>query len=467
MKIAALFATVPLLGLLVAQTELARVDEAAFRAINDLGPGPQWLWALLDPHTRNYLVLIAVAVAAALVTNPLRVPSVFARVFGSALVSWVLLEAVYAVYERPRPEEIVSAASLNGHSWAHMNSFPSGHMAITAALAVATAIAFPRLRYALWAYVAAVAFSRVMFGAHFPLDAVAGTALGIASALIVARLFRPVGRLQAGATADGEETPTADPLPKHAVAAVMPSYNDVPTRQLVEGVLEHVGRLVLVDDGSDATVARQLNHIAATVGAELVRREERGGKGSAVRSGIDHLLVSGTPPEAVLVIDADGQHPASMIPRFVGAGANADLVIGDRFGDLREMPLQRRLANVATSRLFQLTTGHAVRDTQNGMRLFRAETLSSHPAGGYEAESAHLKRVLRDGLRVAWVSMPAIYAEEKSSFRAGRDSAKVIWAIVRPAPRPRRERPGKGAPRQPSLLPSGDLRAQALKEGRS
>ena len=116
----------------------------------------------------------------------------------------------------------------------------------------------------------------------------------------------------------------------------MPSYNDVPTRHLVEGVLEHVGRLVLVDDGSDATVARQLNHIAAIEGAELVRREERGGKGSAVRSGIDHLLVSGTPPEAVLVIDADGQHPASMIPRFVGAGANADLVIGDRFGDLRD-----------------------------------------------------------------------------------------------------------------------------------
>jgi len=463
-KTAALFATVPLLGLLVAQTELARVDEAAFRAINDLGPGPQWLWDLLDPHTRNYLVLIALAVAAALVTNPLRVPSVFARVFGSALVSWGLLEAVYAVYERPRPEEIVSAASLNGHSWAHMNSFPSGHMAITAALAVATAIAFPRLRYALWAYVAAIAFSRVMFGAHFPLDAVAGTALGIASALIVARLFGRVGRvgrLQAAATADGEETPTADPLPKHAVAAVMPSYNDVPTRYLVEGVLEHVGRLVLVDDGSDPTVARQLDHIAAIVGVELVRRDERGGKGSAVRSGIDHLLVSATPPEAVIVIDADGQHPASAIPRFVAAGASADLVIGDRFGDLREMPLQRRMANVATSRLFQLTTGHAVRDTQNGMRLFRAETLSSHPAGGYEAESAHLKRVLRDGRRVSWVSMPAIYADEKSSFRAGRDSAKVIWAIVRPARRTGRERPGKGAPRQPSLPRSGDSQRAA------
>jgi membrane-associated phospholipid phosphatase len=59
-------------------------------------------------------------------------------------------------------------------------------MAITAALAVATALAFPRLRYALWIYVAAVAWTRVMFGAHFPLDVLAGTALGTASALLVA-----------------------------------------------------------------------------------------------------------------------------------------------------------------------------------------------------------------------------------------------------------------------------------------
>jgi dolichol-phosphate mannosyltransferase len=317
-----------------------------------------------------------------------------------------------------------------------MNSFPSGHMAITAALAVATAIAFPRLRYALWAYVAAIAFSRVMFGAHFPLDVVAGTALGIASALLVAGLFRRLRRPTGAPAAGPGVTPSADPLPAEVVAAVMPSYNDVPTRGLVEGVLAHVGRLVLVDDGSDPTVGLELDRIAAAVGAEVVHRDERGGKGTAVRTGVDHLLDGSAPPEAVLVLDADGQHPASAIPQFVAAGASADLVIGDRFGDLRDMPLQRRLANLATSRLFQLTTGRVVRDTQNGMRLYRPGALATLPAGGYEAETAHLRRVLLDGLRVAWVPMPAIYQDEESSFRPGSDSAKVIWAILRPTRRP-------------------------------
>lgn len=141
-------------------------------------------------------------------------------------------------------------------------------MAITAALAVAVALAFPRLRFALWAYIAAVAFTRVMFGAHFPLDTVAGTALGIASALLVAYAFerrrnRLVGR--------------AEPLDDSAsVVAVMPSYNDVPESTLVAEVLEHVDRLVLVDDGSDSDVAQALDALAADTRVELVRLEARG-----------------------------------------------------------------------------------------------------------------------------------------------------------------------------------------------
>jgi membrane-associated phospholipid phosphatase len=90
---------------------------------------------------------------------------------------------------------VLDEISLNGHSWAHLNSFPSGHMAITAALAVAVALSLPRLRTVLLAYVAAVAFTRVLFGAHFPLDVIAGTALGTASALLVALAADSIGRM--------------------------------------------------------------------------------------------------------------------------------------------------------------------------------------------------------------------------------------------------------------------------------
>lgn len=189
--LAALWVSILALGGLTEGTPLHEADEWLFRHVNGLGPGPEWLWTALDPHTRNYIVLIALAIAAAALIAPRSVPRVFAQVMGAALLSWGLLEALYALNDRPRPEEALGAAnvSLNGNSWAHLHSFPSGHMAITAALAVAAALAFPRARHVLWIYVAAVGFTRVMFGAHFPLDVVAGTVLGAASAYAAVALI--------------------------------------------------------------------------------------------------------------------------------------------------------------------------------------------------------------------------------------------------------------------------------------
>lgn len=221
-----------------------------------------------------------------------------------------------------------------------------------------------------------------------------------------------------------------------SVAAVMPSYNDVPARALLTEVLGHVDVLVLVDDGSDRAVALELDALAAELGFVLVRLPERRGKGSAVRAGVERV---GTRHDAVLVIDADGQHPPAAIPDFVAAAGEAQVVIGDRLGDLGRMPLQRRLANRLTRRLFALATGHSVRDTQNGMRLLRGRALATLPAGGYEAETRHLKRVLAEGLTVAWVPIPAIYAHERSSFRPLHDSALVLAALLGPAREPRGE----------------------------
>jgi dolichol-phosphate mannosyltransferase len=296
-------------------------------------------------------------------------------------------------------------------------------MAVTAALAASMALAFPRLRGVLLLYLAAVALTRVVFGAHFPIDVLAGTMLGIGSALLVAELS---DRIAGRASTVGAAEPYDPDAP---VVAVMPSYNDVPSPALVASTLEHVDLLVLVDDGSDAAIAGELDAIATDSRIELVRLPERGGKGSAVRAGVARARDRAA---VVVVVDADGQHPPHAIPAFVAAAGDAELVVGDRFGDLRRMPRHRRIANRTTRRLFQLITGREVRDTQNGMRLIRGRALDLVPDGGYEAETRHLREVLQTGLPVAWVPIPAIYENERSSFRAGRDSLRVLWALVQP-----------------------------------
>ena len=77
----------------------------------------------------------------------------------------------------------------------------------------------------------------------------------------------------------------------------------------------------------------------------------------------------------------------------------------------------------------------AIRDTQCGMRLLRGRALHEveFPHGGYEAETVHLRRCLAAGVEVAWVPIPAISGDERSSFRPVRDGVRVLRAAVEPA----------------------------------
>jgi MFS family permease len=191
---------------LIGRTALQRLDETLFQAVNGLGHGPEEVWEALNPHLRNYILLGVLAGLAALISDPRLVYRVVALIVGSALVAWVLLEGVYAAFDRPRPEEVLAPGQIRlEDNWNYIESFPSGHMAITTALAAATALVFPRLRTVLWAYVVTVAFTRVLFGAHFPLDTVAGIALGYVSARAAYALFVEAGLLEPRQTDEEEE----------------------------------------------------------------------------------------------------------------------------------------------------------------------------------------------------------------------------------------------------------------------
>ena len=205
-SLAGLYVAVLATGLIAAATAVQEVDETVFRAVNGLGPGPEPLFELLEEPGRNYLLLTAVPLAAALLAGPRRIPGVLALELAAGALAVGLLEAVYAVYDRPRPSEVFDSAEVvlaYGHDWARIEAFPSGHMAVITALAATAWFAFPKLRYPLIGYVALNALTRVLFGAHFPLDVVAGVVLGYGSARAVRALFVRTGVVSAPArTAD-------------------------------------------------------------------------------------------------------------------------------------------------------------------------------------------------------------------------------------------------------------------------
>ena len=111
----------------------------------------------------------------------------------------VLTLLLKAVVERPRPFRALPQVDplLHGTLGA---SFPSGHAATSFAGATFLALAAPRLAPALFALAAAVAYSRVYVGVHYPLDVVAGAVLGAAVTLVFRALGPRAGALlRAGA----------------------------------------------------------------------------------------------------------------------------------------------------------------------------------------------------------------------------------------------------------------------------
>ena len=105
----------------------------------------------------------------------------------------------------PEPEPLVHLPPTG--------SLPSGHATVAFACATALALPVPRLAVPLYVLAALIAFSRVYTGVHYPLDILAGAALGLVVGLAVAqggRLLRHVGG-RAGSGATAPRTPRAGP----------------------------------------------------------------------------------------------------------------------------------------------------------------------------------------------------------------------------------------------------------------
>lgn len=112
------------------------------------------------------------------------------------------------------------------------------------------------------------------------------------------------------------------------VVALIPAYNEERfIGSLVLAVRSFVDYVVVVDDGStDRTAA-----IARAAGAVVVQHPLNQGKAEAVNTGFSHLRQLG--PQAVVMLDGDGQHRVDDIPAVLAPvlAGEADVVVGSRF----------------------------------------------------------------------------------------------------------------------------------------
>lgn len=115
-----------------------------------------------------------------------------AFVFTAVAASGLLCQAIKHLVGRARPRFLVDEGAFAFHGpnfRAGMDSFPSGHSTSIFAAATALSLLAPRWRGPLFAVAVLVCAARVLAGAHYPSDTVAGAVLGSVVTLRLARSF--------------------------------------------------------------------------------------------------------------------------------------------------------------------------------------------------------------------------------------------------------------------------------------
>ncbi|HTH96237.1 MAG TPA: phosphatase PAP2 family protein [Stellaceae bacterium] len=131
-------------------------------------------------------------------------------------LSGIVADIVKVLVGRTRPKILFHDAQFTwapfsggGLAWhADHWSFPSGHSATVASMAMGLALLWPRHVVAYWMLAGLVIYSRVALTQHYVSDVIAGTWLGVVTSLYLAGVFRRSGRPLADVVA-GVAAPTA------------------------------------------------------------------------------------------------------------------------------------------------------------------------------------------------------------------------------------------------------------------
>jgi undecaprenyl-diphosphatase len=170
------------------------VDWRIYKAIYDVSLDHHWIGSLFNGIEKASIpFMIVVTVALWLFSRPggdRKWKLAAGSALGAAVLALIVDQIVHALWDRPRPYE----DHVISHPWSGSTdaSFPSDHASASFAIAVAVFM-FDRIVGGLFLVAAGlIAIGRIFVGAHYPADVLASCVVGIASAVVVVKLARPL-----------------------------------------------------------------------------------------------------------------------------------------------------------------------------------------------------------------------------------------------------------------------------------
>lgn len=212
-------------------------------------------------------------------------------------------------------------------------------------------------------------------------------------------------------------------------AVVIPAFNESRTiRRVVEQALSYCPNVIVVDDGSSDGTADHLKDLPIT----LIRNEKNMGKGFSLLVGFSRALEK--PIEAVITIDADGQHNPSDIDRLIRAAQqySEHFIIGARLRNQQFSPRYRLRANQVADFFISLAGRAWIKDTQSGFRLYPASFLKKikfepQKNGRFVLESKTVIEASNFGYPISMLPIDAKYPSDarKSHYKSISDTVRI------------------------------------------
>ncbi len=199
------------------------------------------------------------------------------------------------------------------------------------------------------------------------------------------------------------------------ICVLIPAYNEeLNVQNAIKSVKKFVSpeNIIIVDDGSTDNTYNKVRD----EGAYMIKHPKNMGKGMAHRTGFNFAIKKGF--DAVITMDADGQHNPEEIPVFLKNMGKFDIIIGTREYNIRNMPVIRYWTNRTTSLVTSLLARRIIRDSQSGYRLIKTEILKRvHlKTKHFQTETEILIQAGRMGYKIGEIPIKTIYSFERRSY---------------------------------------------------
>ena len=219
------------------------------------------------------------------------------------------------------------------------------------------------------------------------------------------------------------------------IIAVVPTLdNDETIQDVVNDVLEHNYKIIVVDDGYKNKVE---NILEKNDDLTILRHEINLGKGEAILTGARKAKELGY--EYFMVLDGDGQHLASQIEKIICDCNEKDLIIiGARNFEIKNVPNGSKFGRWFSNFWATWDTGQEIKDSLSGFRLYPISILELDiKTSRFDWEMEVLVKHSWKGREIKEIITECYYptAQERvTHFKKFWDTASIVWVHIRLLP---------------------------------